>query len=252
MVRSETQGLIASFEEAYRLYAVAGSGAPAATLDIHIGDMQSYIRTESLPFDLDATMVASHYIFSGAWNPATRRAHLLSSMDNAFILTDEYLRMLLAQLLLEQGKVMFHCAALADASQDALYLCFAPSGIGKSTLARNTRQLQVLTDDLIILSRDAAGFIVEKTPFTRDKVPSDPARRYQLQGLYRIYQADHDQVLRLSAADGLLRVLGNMFQVYQSEANASRYLQTIFAMLGGVPCYDLFIQKHTPFETVIL
>src|SRR5207237_1157165 len=107
--------------------------------------------------------------------------------DDDFIAPlENTLRVIAAYRCLSRGGALLHAATVVD---DGVRVCFRPSGIGKSTMARNwlDRGRVVLGDELsaVEFDEDTNAFVVEQLPFAGDlQVAPQPAKRFRLASLH--------------------------------------------------------------------
>jgi hypothetical protein len=116
---------------------------------------------------------------------------------------ENFLRVLTAYRLQEQGGAVLHCAAVVGDRGARLFL--GRSGAGKSTVSRLAQEhgATILSDDLNALVPGGAGRVqVEKLPFTGDYGDSrTPSEALPLAGLYRLEKAAEDALRPLSRAE---------------------------------------------------
>ena len=121
-------------------------------------------------------------------------------------LLENYFRVLVAYRLLELGGVLLHSSAAVAGGKAHLFL--GPSGAGKTTAARKSRDrgLEVLSDDINALCRDVEAVVVEKLPFAGEMAQQPtPRQSWPLGSLHRLKQGGHErQPLRKSQTLALL------------------------------------------------
>jgi hypothetical protein len=121
---------------------------------------------------------------------------------------ENFLRVLVAYRLQEEGGAVLHCAAVAGSRGAHLFL--GRSGAGKSTISglAQERGATVLSDDLNALRLAGGAAVVEKLPFTGDygdsRSPSSPG---PLAGLYRLEKDVADSLRPLSRAEAVACLL---------------------------------------------
>jgi hypothetical protein len=136
-------------------------------------------REWEFEFDLDyapaAISVAGFHVMGRLdWTPRLHAA-LWTSEDGLLVeraIFENLLRIVVAYHMLEQGGVLLHSAALADAGGARVF--FGPSGAGKSTISRlgSATGRTVLSDDMNALRFQGDAVVVEKLPFAGDFGPS--------------------------------------------------------------------------------
>ena len=250
---SEAAGLVDNVREMFKNYTVDDEHFDAV-LQVDITDMRQYVREEALPFPgFSKDTIHTNYIYAGAYDPTSKKAKLLTNTSNAYPFTEEYLMVLTSYVCLDFGKVLFHCAALCN-DQNELFLFYGPSGIGKSTTARNfSKDLHLISDDLVILEPAGDGRLkVYKTPFTRDKSnDKENEQTYILKGLYRIHQGAEVQKEEMGKTEAVLSFLGNIWALHKHPHLLRRYLALGKDIVEGVPTYNLHLKKQTRFEEIL-
>lgn len=135
------------------------------------------------------------------WTPDAGGAAFADIFEN-------FLRVVVAYRLHDQGGAVVHCAAVAGSG--GVHLFLGRSGAGKSTISRLAQERggTVLSDDLNALRLEGGVTVVEKLPFTGDYGDSrSVARPAALAGLYRLEKDTDDALRSLSRAQGLACLL---------------------------------------------
>jgi hypothetical protein len=245
-IRSPVAGVVHRFREMYGEF-ITDAPSCHATLEINCQNLNALIRTDELPFAVGAQMIYSNYLYAAAYDPLTRQATLVTNMENIYGFAEEYLLKLFSHLCLEQDRLMFHCATLAD-TQDNAYIFYGPSGIGKSTVVRNAPGLRVISDDVVILARnDNQQFRIFKTPLERNKQRGSAENTLTIKGMYRLVQASHTCLQALTPVEHLTKVLGNLWNLDFSKDGYGRAMQLLSKHYLDVPGYDLHLQKDSNF-----
>lgn len=244
-LKSEVRGVIQRFKEMYGEYLTEATTC-YATIEIVCQDLNALIRVEALPFDQARNLIFSNYLYAAAYDPQTRHATLVTNMENIYGFAEEYLLKLFAHLCLEHDQLMFHCATLVD-DDDNAYLFYGPSGIGKSTVVRNSQGMKIISDDVVVLSRLGDQFQIFKTPLERNKQKPATIPLLKLKGMYRLIQADHTRLQALSPAEHLTKVMGNIWNLEFSKTGYVQALQLVASQYVDVPGYDLHLQKDSNF-----
>ncbi len=140
---------------------------------------------------------------AGFWPSGGRDGLLrLSQPGNArfaLMFLENYLRWVIADLALERGGFVLHCAGLVRGGK--AYLFFGPSGAGKTTVAGLSGDHILLSDDLVLLTRGADGWRASTTPFWGALAQElKDLGTYPLAGLYRLIQAPQHALRPVSGA----------------------------------------------------
>jgi len=251
-VCSEANGMVENVREMFKNYLAEGDHFDAK-LEVKIADMRPYINMDALPFPhASKESIYTNYVYASAYQPSNRTATLLTTIDNAYPFTAEYLMVLTSYVSLSFGKVLFHCAALCNEKQE-LFLFYGPSGIGKSTTARNfSKDLHLISDDLVILEPLSDGMVrVFKTPFVRDKsIVKEEGQEYKLKGLYRIHQGTEIQKEEMNKTESILSFLGNIWALDKHPTLLQQYLKIGKRIVESTPSFHLHLKKETSFEEI--
>lgn len=158
-----------------------------------------YIRLEERTFDEGRIFASTDF---AAWrpSPAGRGILKLSEPEKAARAVggmENYLRWTLADLTLQGGAFILHSSGVVR--EGRAYVFFGHSGAGKSTVAGLSEGCQILSDDLVLLSRDGERWMASTTPFwgTFPQQAKDKGT-YPLEGLYRLVQAGVAEIRPLS------------------------------------------------------
>jgi hypothetical protein len=133
---------------------------------------------------------------SGAW----RLAVADQGAEPVGRVVDNAARYLVARLAIEDGGLALHGAGLR---RDGRAWIFAgPSGAGKTTALRLSAPAESLGDDFAVVLPLGAGWAAPALPFDNAEVaPRNPVRGLTpLAGVFRLFQADHPRIERLSGA----------------------------------------------------
>ncbi|MDN5201116.1 hypothetical protein QQ008_07080 [Fulvivirgaceae bacterium BMA10] len=249
-IQSEVLGVIKRFVEMYRHYLRTDGDACYATLTISVDDMKKYIRKEKLPFDENSSTIYSRYIYSSAYDPISKRAHLLTDLDNIYPVSEEYLMKWFSHLCIENGKLLFHSSVVINQNDEAR-IFYGPSGIGKSTIVQLSENHHVFTDDLSVLERRPdSDFCIYKTPFERNK-NAVKARKIAIKGMYRLHQSTSDSLQKLPAPMHTANLLANVWNLDFNNKGYELYHRVIERDFGNTPGYNLFFMKHSNFWNLI-
>lgn len=159
------------------------------------------------------------------------------------------LRVVYALLAFQRGGVLFHGAGLQVAERGVVL--FGPSGIGKSTAARNA-PTAVLNDDLVLLLPGNGGWQVGATPFTNpSQVSPTTAGRLPLAALCRLVQSPEVALEPLSGAAALAHLLACVPVLPAEPHLAADLLPRLRALLRAVPVYTLRLRADGEYWEVL-
>lgn len=147
------------------------------------------------------------------------------------------LRVVYALLAFRRGGVLFHGAGLRVRGHGVVL--FGPSGIGKSTAARNAGDT-VLNDDLVLLLPLGGRWQVCATPFTNPtQVPPSAGDRLPLAAMCRLVQSPQVALEPLTGAAALAHLLAGVPVLPAEPHLAADLLPRLRSLLRSVPLYIL-------------
>ncbi len=171
-------------------------------------------------------------------------------------LLENYFRVVVAYRLLALGGVLLHSSAAVSHGQAHLFL--GPSGAGKTTAARKSRDrgLEVLSDDinaLCIADGTISGqeVVVEKLPFAGEMAQQPtPRQSFPLGSLHRLKKGGYDrQPLRPSQTLALL--LGCSPFVNADPWRNDKLVENLEHLVSRFPAYELQFQLERDFWPLI-
>ncbi|GAB4019777.1 MAG: hypothetical protein Fur0010_22050 [Bdellovibrio sp.] len=136
-------------------------------------------------------------------------------------------RALIPRILLKKQRFVFHCSAVQINNKEAL-LFMGPSGVGKSTIYKNSPQKSELHDDMNIVEFDfnrrptvqgaelGSILIQENSPF---------AKKFLIRGIHFLEQADSNQLVELSSSDKVSLLIANMANYFWPTLNKEQVFQ---------------------------
>jgi len=173
---------------------------------------------------------------------ACLRAHPSASLgDLAY-----FLRTAFALCAFERGALLFHAAGVVH--RNLAWAFFGPSGSGKTTLARLSEGKEVLSDDLILLSKGRAGWEAWATPFSLCRGSRMVA---PLKALVRLIKAPEDRLVPLSPAVALGELVASSPVVNADPVRLPGLFARWEEILAEVPVCALRFRKADSFWEVI-
>ena len=153
---------------------------------------------------------------------------------------ENYLRVLTAYRLLDQGGVMLHSAGVTDGA--SAWLLLGPSGAGKTTSSRLCleRGARVLSDDLNAVVLPAGPPRLVRLPFTGDLgESSEGPPSYPLAAVLRLVQGTEDRLRPVSPAAALAGLVAAAPYVNHDPWRREPLLGTLERLARSVPAYEL-------------
>jgi hypothetical protein len=153
--------------------------------------------------------------------------------------------LLLTNLLAANDGVELHACGVADVD-DAGYVFAGHSGAGKTTLARlwaRVSGVEVISDDRVIVRREAGQYWMYGTPWHGEGVFASP-RRAPLAGIFLIRHSPTIHILPLTGAGVAARLFACSFPPFHSAAGLASILELLDGVVRAVPCHDLGVVPH--------
>jgi hypothetical protein len=152
---------------------------------------------------------------------------------------ENFLRVLTAYRLLEQGGAMLHSAGVTDGT--SAWLLLGPSGTGKTTSSRLCleRGARVLSDDLNAVVLSGGPHLVQ-LPFTGDLGEGSAGPpSYPLAAVLRLVQGTEDRLRPISPASALAGLVAAAPYVNHDPWRREALLGTLERLARSVPAYEL-------------
>jgi hypothetical protein len=167
---------------------------------------------------------------------------------------DRFLRITYALLMFRQGGIVFHSAAMVRDGQ--AYLFYGPSGTGKTTASRCSREtpgVQVLNDDLVVLLHEQSRWMVYATPFSNpSQVPPSGPCAAPLAAAFRLVQAPRVWLdTQPGRAQTLAEVLAGTLIVPGFVDTLPRLVAWWLRVLEAIPFYRLHFLPDASFWSVV-
>jgi len=150
-----------------------------------------------------------------------------AEIPSSIWVVDSLLRMTFGLLLLERGGLLLHASGVL-VGRRAL-VCFGPSGVGKTTIARSVPREQVMCDEMIALVPQGAGVRAYGTPFHGDYRICAPLTA-PLAALVRLVQGSTDELASLSPAAAAQALLNSMLFFCRDDRVAEAALSAAIAV----------------------
>ncbi len=153
---------------------------------------------------------------------------------------ENYLRVLTAYRLLEEGGAVLHSAGVTDG--EAAWLLLGPSGAGKTTASRLCldRGASVLSDDLNAVHLGEGGVRLVKLPFTGDLGErSGASTLVPLRAVLRLIQGKEDGTLPLTPAAALAALVAAAPFVNRDPFRREALLAVLERLARSVPAWEL-------------
>lgn len=157
-----------------------------------------------------------------------------------------FLKNLYSALILFGEGLMLHAAGVVK--DDMAYIFFAPSGGGKSTVARLSSDYTILTDELVAVRRANGSFNAYSTPFwgsNRDE-GRGISSSFKIGGLFKLVKDNKVYLKRFPHSRAIAEIL-TVPQCYYDLESVEKLLNSFMSLVGAVPCYELHFLPDSSF-----
>jgi hypothetical protein len=237
------------------LFAV--SGAPSSNVDVSLFqvDPRAFRRidTRGWSYSLDFDYGPNHThlvgidwmarlewngnsVSAGLWVPAEESGAFRGALEN-------FLRVLAAHVLLLEGGVLLHSAAVVSSGGAHLFL--GPSGAGKSTISHAARSAgrTVVSDDLNVVT---SGFALGGSSFFSE-IGTPREGSLPLGGIYRLEKGAEDALRPMGGGEALASLIACAPFVNHSRFLAHRLWANLGALVVRVPAHVLTFRREATF-----
>jgi hypothetical protein len=142
-------------------------------------------------------------------------------------------------LLCKGRGVLLHACGVAHDGQGLVFA--GTSGAGKSTLARlwaDQKDVEVLSDDRVIVREQGGRFMVYGTPFHGDARLASP-EGVPLERIYLIDHAPKNRLAPLDPLDAASRLLVRSFPTFWDAEGMAFTTGLLGKLAQRVPCHEL-------------
>jgi hypothetical protein len=174
--------------------------------------------------------------FRAAFDLRTRRGQL-SFVPNPYSV-DTVLRIVHSLLLAPAGGLLLHASGGIRGGRGVLFS--GVSGAGKTTIARLApRDVQLLTDEISYLRREADGFRVYGTPFSGELGIQGEDVSAPLAAIHLIEHGASNRFERVPEAEAVRRLMRNTLFFAQEKRLVADVFSTVCELARRVPVYRL-------------
>jgi hypothetical protein len=155
----------------------------------------------------------------------------------AIFALESLLRVLWSVLLPRAGGALFHACGFADAGRGIM--APGPSGAGKTTLARKVPEEDVMSDEVVALSRGRdGGWRLSATPFFGElQRGGHSLRSFPLAGIAFLEKREALAIEPISTSDAVKRALGCLMCFETDAATAERNFALCVSLCQSVPSF---------------
>jgi len=243
-------------------FAAEASPRPDVQVTLHPAGVDQFLRLRRdgscETYRLESRRTGSRltlwsYEFAGRLDSTEGRASLALVEESGDLFDrglENFLRVLTAFYILEQGGVLLHASGVVRGG--AAHLFFGPSGRGKTTVTHLSPEDVVLSDDLSLVVRKGDGFEAAGIPFgmAHHRVP-DSRDSFPIASLNSLIQSREVKRESLTGARALAELSASLPFVMQETRQSSQALEVIERLLAAVPAYRLWFRKDPSFWMVV-
>lgn len=164
--------------------------------------------------------------------------------------TENFLRVLYAWRCMEQNLLLLHAAGIISRGRG--YVFFGPSGNGKTTVTTLSLDRTILSDDLVILRKQGAEYVLYGVPF-RGTMPEAPRTNasVKLAGVFTLVKAPEHCIKPLPAWDAVAKLARCVPFVMTTPANTQRVMEICQDVNATVPVRELHFRRDPEFWRLV-
>jgi hypothetical protein len=190
---------------------------------------------------LEAEGFSGEITADGEW--ACIRAHPAAPLADL----KYFVRVAFAICAFQHGAILLHAAGIVR--HGAAFALFGHSGSGKTTAARLSTGLPVLSDDLVLLRQGTTGWEAWASPFGRRRCPE--VRSAPLGALLRLVQGPEDRLEPLSLGVALGELVANSPVINADPGRSLALIARWEEILKSVPIALLRFRKSDTFWEIV-
>lgn len=156
-----------------------------------------------------------------------------------------FLMALFSVLLPAHDGLMLHAASVHD--RTGAYVFSAASGVGKSTLVRNSPGYALLSDEGTLVRFQHGRLYAYGSPFRSDNWRDLVGERVPVRGIYFLEQGSEDRVHLIGEADAMARCLGQTFLYAGHKEARTAAFSVAHAFVYSAPCRVLTLRNGPNF-----
>ena len=114
--------------------------------------LDKYIDKSKLPVEFNNTNLFFRNFYIGDFDFTGNSANILVEKQNSLFMFEDFITIYFSVFFINHNISLIHCSALCDKNNN-VYIFFGGSGAGKSTLTANRKNLQLISEDHIIVEK---------------------------------------------------------------------------------------------------
>jgi len=180
------------------------------------------------------------WVSAGMWVSTEESEAFRGALEN-------FLRVLAAHVLVLEGGVLLHSAAVVSSGGARLFV--GPSGAGKSTLSHAAQSTgrSVVSDDLNVVT---PGFALGGSSFFSE-IGTRSETSYPLRGIYRLEKGDEDALRPMGNGEALASLIACAPFVNHSRFLTPSLWANLTALVAKTPTHVLTFRREGTFWTLL-
>jgi hypothetical protein len=247
----------------YGIFSRGGEGAPVdLQVDLRRSPRPDFLRVGTGP-ELETyrllTRLESGALLAWSYEWAAclrfeRKAAILAVVSDDRVLFDRslenFLRVAFAHLALAKGGILIHGAGVVRDGR--AFVFFGPSGSGKTTATTLSSGSRVLSDDLLLITREGSKFRAASVPFRGLLAPPATSEEtYPIAGMFRLVKDQADFLEDLGRPQAVGQIVQSLPFVTDRAEAGPRILDVVGDLVNDVPVKKLHFRKDPGFWRVI-
>jgi len=244
-VKCDNSALYHQFIQFYDGFIVNRAADFSVEIEVRPGNE---LRIGEVIFDGDIILLTAKG-YEGRIELSNYSGKLNLSGADPFIGADYFLRVAAAALAYQHGGLMVHAAGIAR--EKAAYLFVGKSGIGKTTVARNSPTGSVLNDDLLFLQPQENYWLVFSAPFYNQTQVKPTSNQAMLKGIYFLVQDKKVYLEEINQTSAVAELLANVPVLSQNSQMLSEIFSRCNRIVNAVHPYRLHFLPDDSFWKVV-
>lgn len=188
--------------------------------------------------------------YAATINLKSARAELIFCSSKPLDDIEYLLRIIISHGLFEKGGFLFHSAGIVRDKK--AFLFFGKSGSGKTTAARHSEGLTILSDDLVGVLPTDNGAMAYSTPFWNPGWSRREKTQEKIAGFYRLIKSQSVALEPMRGSLAVSEILSSVPVVPMNEEFCAALIPTIQDIISKVGVYYLHLRKDDSFWDVLL
>ena len=252
-IHTDSQPFAERVRTRYEAFLGAADAAADMEVDVTLVPDALYVAPTPGPWLIETEITPERMTFlsyqeKGEVDLLARRGRIEMAPDAHL---ENYLRVIYAWLCVQNDSLLLHSAGVVRDGWG--YVFFGPSGAGKTTTSRlASREGTVLSDDLVILRRDGAGYRLFGVPFKGELSEAPRANQTApLRGIFRLRQGREHRLAAMPAMTATAEMVGAAPFVVREPQLAQQLITVCNQIARTVPVLNLHFRRDDGFWKVI-